>query len=284
MKNGKKILDDEITKSKNARLLNRINQKYFNKEMIYDKEKLTEAFTDSLHEFFFSNKFIILNDSLTPAAVVFHAYFGGQPPFSTQNKTEFPDAFILFSIEKWAKENFKEMVVISKDNEWVKFCEGSEYLTHYDSIDKFLSEYTKQEKFTEKAREIIENNSDWLKEILAEISLEHEFYAGNGDIDTINISDVDIDEINIIKISEGEAVISVKFNSEINADVSHDDYTYHDNKFHQYGTSSKASARIKSLAYICVIFDEDMNNINEWRDVELSGRKSIDLCDEGWHE
>lgn len=85
-------------------------------------------------------------------------YFNTQAPFeNNQNKkNEFPDAVALISIENWAKENNKKVLVVSKDNGWKNFCTSSEKLTYIDSLDKALSIANKSNKIIQdKIKEIL---------------------------------------------------------------------------------------------------------------------------------
>lgn len=69
-------------------------------------------------------------------------YFGARPPFSSKKedkKNEFPDALALISLEKWATENKTQIVVVSRDGDWISFCNESERLIVVDDFAKALS-------------------------------------------------------------------------------------------------------------------------------------------------
>lgn len=69
-------------------------------------------------------------------------YFGARPPFASKKedkKNEFPDALALISLEKWAVENNTQIVVVSKDGDWISFCNESERLIVVDDFAKALS-------------------------------------------------------------------------------------------------------------------------------------------------
>jgi DNA-directed RNA polymerase delta subunit len=61
---------------------------------------------------------------------VLKCYFEGAPPFHPENpkKSEFPDAIALLSLEGWAIDSETEVVVVSRDADWITFCETSEKL------------------------------------------------------------------------------------------------------------------------------------------------------------
>jgi hypothetical protein len=50
---------------------------------------------------------------------VFQAFYNNEPPFSFGSKKyEFPDGFIIKSIEAWCKSNRKKMIVVTKDGDY----------------------------------------------------------------------------------------------------------------------------------------------------------------------
>ena len=64
------------------------------------------------------------------------AYFHVVPPFDTvaKKKNEFPDAMALHSLEAYAKEEQKKMLVVSADIGWKNFCRESESLVYEDNL------------------------------------------------------------------------------------------------------------------------------------------------------
>lgn len=57
-------------------------------------------------------------------------YFDHVAPFSESatKKHEFPDAMALLALEDWAREGETQVMLVSRDGDWKRFCEGSEYL------------------------------------------------------------------------------------------------------------------------------------------------------------
>jgi hypothetical protein len=52
------------------------------------------------------------------------AYKQRKPPFSNKKKCEFPDAYALFSLEKWRQSNKASIIVVSRDEDWEGFAES----------------------------------------------------------------------------------------------------------------------------------------------------------------
>lgn len=69
-------------------------------------------------------------------------YFDNKPPFSAtkeNKKFEFPDAFALMSLEQWAIKNGTQILVVSKDKDWIEFCDPSEHLIVVKELAEALS-------------------------------------------------------------------------------------------------------------------------------------------------
>jgi hypothetical protein len=57
-------------------------------------------------------------------------YFSFQPPFAEREskKNEFPDALAVMSLNAWAEQNDTKILVVSNDDDWVRYCEGTSRL------------------------------------------------------------------------------------------------------------------------------------------------------------
>jgi hypothetical protein len=74
-------------------------------------------------------------------ATLVDLFLEAKPPFSKNSakKFEFPDALTLISLENWAAKIETKVVVVSKDNDWKKYCEHSKALYHVDELANALS-------------------------------------------------------------------------------------------------------------------------------------------------
>lgn len=74
---------------------------------------------------------------------VLDRYFTHSTPFSKGEKCkhEFPDAFALLSIEKWAKDEKLKVLVISSDKAWISFATQSEHLEYVSKLPDALEEF-----------------------------------------------------------------------------------------------------------------------------------------------
>lgn len=69
-------------------------------------------------------------------------YFEKNPPFSDKKKSEFPDAIVLKSLELWCEENNQKCIILSKDNDFIRY--KSDCLIHKD-MDEFIKEIVADE-------------------------------------------------------------------------------------------------------------------------------------------
>ena len=81
-------------------------------------------------------------------------YFDVKPPFSTRKKKEFPDAFILSTLDAYYKDHRANIAVVSGDQDFGNACNLRRYIIHFDSLEKFVGafepELTKEHYFAEK--------------------------------------------------------------------------------------------------------------------------------------
>lgn len=77
-----------------------------------------------------SGAIVVEADDHIDVSDVLKSYFEAAPPFHHENpkKKEFPDAIALLSLEAWASDKETEVVVVSRDSDWITFCEQSEKL------------------------------------------------------------------------------------------------------------------------------------------------------------
>lgn len=107
-----------------------------------------------------------------------HRYFERLPPFDAPDKrSEFPDAIALLSLESWVLDRDRGMLVISKDDDWRRFCESSKTgkLYYLSSLPSALSiiNGSPQER-TERTNKIAEfiKSGDFKSEVLRQFELK----------------------------------------------------------------------------------------------------------------
>lgn len=90
-------------------------------------------------------------------------YFSSIAPFelSGAKKSEFPDAFALLSIEKWAERNNIKVLAVSKDKGWIDFANTSNHITVVKGLAEALTHFQPHnfaESIIEDLRELLEED------------------------------------------------------------------------------------------------------------------------------
>lgn len=188
----------------------------------------------------FENFYSKVNGKVIPASRVnvdelMDLYFNTLPPFEnkTEKKNEFPDAIALLSLECWASENDKTMVVVSKDKGWHAYAQDSQWLHVVSELPHALSlfqPHTKITKIIERLRKdgAFENSGELYEKIISTLAnatanMEPEIQANSFlhyEYDNLQLEYVghqlalssETDEllVNIVSVEDNSAVIGVK--------------------------------------------------------------------------
>ncbi len=175
---------------------------------------------------------------------VLACYFDRSPPFHAENpkKNEFPDAIALLSLDGWARDNETEVIVVSRDEDWISFCEKSDNLHHVKELPLALALFQSPDeavgKMVEDLRAMLNDpTSDVFSRLEYEIrNLEwSEYITFNGDSqfqldeddphvdiekcyfvdqkDSIVVTDIEEDAISVVFALqvEGEIVVNYEF-------------------------------------------------------------------------
>lgn len=70
-------------------------------------------------------------------------YFSAEAPFAPagSKKNEFPDAIALMSLESWAKENQTKILAVSKDGDWKRFSDGSDFIDVVEDLAEAIATF-----------------------------------------------------------------------------------------------------------------------------------------------
>lgn len=174
---------------------------------------------------------------------VFDKYFKEEPPFKEGlKKSEFPDAFVLASIEQWCKSGIlQKMVIISTDKDWLSY--KSPYLIPIEDIEtvlKFIAESKESMEdrimFTDR---LFDKNIDAVKELIDKTLHENDLYFEARDDSEINgykVSNIIVTGLSLMDIEEEYAEYYVEISFDITADISFEDYenAYYDKETSEY--------------------------------------------------
>jgi len=155
---------------------------------------------------------------------IFTNYFEINPPFDNgEKKYEFPDAFVISSIELWAKNNDEKIYVISADKGIQNALEDSNHLIYLKTINEFIDLYNRfDSKLPDITNEIIDNNIDDISERISEEFIELSFYLDDedGDISDVEVEEITIEDVYVINASNDLAEIELTVNVDYSASIS----------------------------------------------------------------
>lgn len=198
---------------------------------------------------------------LVESEKIFEKYFSLEPPFEERKKTEFPDAAIIFSLEKWINlscDKGDEVYVVTRDEGFKKGIENLDMrnmdiqvtedlipiFNIFTEID--VSRIFKSEEGTIKDYFQSYMEEDLLLCIKEDHISEYEIivnnYSNDEEVNDLDITDIYIDELNFIEASYDESgkffliVLKADVYGRILVKYTYDDYenAYYDSEIKEY--------------------------------------------------
>lgn len=202
-------------------------------------EDINSELLGKFDDFLSEAKVTILKINQVPSDLVFQSYFLQSPPFREgRKKSEFPDAFALFSLKAEAENQDRILYIVSGDSDWINFCkENNEFLIGLESIDNLLEKIIREDESEdeiEKCYEFLEDNIHTVKQEITNQFPELDFSVdlsslgyvewGTEEIETTVISVV-IQDTSLIDIDESDSnelqiIFELQVKVEFTADVS----------------------------------------------------------------
>jgi hypothetical protein len=231
IRDAKAALDRALKDAQNEVLTIEANVKNA-RELVSSTKTDLEIAEERLKAFYQRCNAVILNAGNVPSREVIDRYFAHKPPFAEtgDKKAEFPDAYALLSLEKWAEENDFKVLVVSGDKGWRDFCADSNRLVYEENLGTALKILQPEdaaaqlmqdfnnalisnndvngvlEKITARIKDDVENleidvNADsrfyWEAEDVHAIYKKHEFF---------HLSETQVD-LDLVKDTENHAVV-----------------------------------------------------------------------------
>lgn len=203
-----------------------------------DLNIILEESDNMLKSTFNDSKIVIIDYQELNIKCVFNKYFQEEFPFSSgKKKNEFPDAFALYSIEKWASENSTKVNLFSNDQDLLKY--HSENLIIHENFDEYINnkireeqEYeaiiSKVDKFIkEEQHDILSFVSEWVKDQLNDTSIYLDItnWLEVYDVDVTNVES-EIAEYEIMEFNDEYIAVQFKMLIRYVVDLSIDDEDY----------------------------------------------------------
>lgn len=198
--------------------------------LIESEKRLQETFSEA--------KFNVIQYPVLNIGDIFRQYFNQDFPFgSGKKKNEFPDAFALSSIEKWAIENTTKVILFSKDNDLLNY--KSEHLIIHEDFDEYINDKIREDEENEAAikrvdqfierepHDILLNMSEWVKDQLDDISHYYDF-TNYLEIHDLEVSEVnsEIDDYEIMEFDQEYIAVQFKILVSFRVELTIDDEDY----------------------------------------------------------
>jgi predicted nucleic acid-binding protein len=169
----------------------------------------------------------IINNNTADIDNVFKLYFQRKSPFGEgKKKCEFPDAFVLDALDRYAKNLDEKIYVISEDKDFAQGAAHFDNIIYSASLKEFLNIATIHYELL--APQVI----DFLKREIKQVTqkIEKDFlYLGfylsdqEGDVDDVNVTEVSDPETFLIDVNDGYAIFEITCNISYSANVIYDD-------------------------------------------------------------
>lgn len=226
-----------FTKNNNIKILKCLDESPFGGEIkIPSQEEIYKNIHAKFEEFIDSPNVELLTTDKVNSKIIFEKYFNSEPPFDKKDKKfEFPDAFVLETINEISRVRGQEIYVISSDNDMKSYVELNSNLLHLNNINELNDLIIHNDKNLAEPANFADEVFEYLKENIIEIAkskiCESEFevaqfydYFYDDIINNIEINSIEISEKNLQEVSRTEAEYQVNFNVELTVDLSIPDY------------------------------------------------------------
>jgi PIN domain len=112
--------------------------------VLFGEQAGAERTEERLHDFLQVSEALVLSCADFVAMTdLLSRFVGTKPPFGNKEakKHEFPDAIALLALEGWAVKNDTNVVAVSSDGDWRRFCVDSKRVYFVDDLAQALSAF-----------------------------------------------------------------------------------------------------------------------------------------------
>lgn len=155
----------------------------------------------------------IISENIVSIEEVFKLYYDQEPPFNISKKYEFPDAFIVKTIDTWCKVNKKKMFFVTKDNDFKEY--KSSHLIILQNLSDLLVRITEYYDSLQEVKllplikkSLLENKEAMLSLINVELDSSIKFELDYENTSELNRSYPELHNYKITSIRPGYAEIT----------------------------------------------------------------------------
>jgi len=164
-----------------------------------------------------------IDASCVDTEAILNLYFDRKPPFGDgKKKSEFPDAFSLFSLKSYLNKKDAKIYVVSEDPDMKSFCDGDSQLKSISSLAKVLDLYNEHTNtITAEVKQYFVTNVVSVKEEIKDYLDKCDVYNSlwKDDFEVWGISVTNIGDITPSILSIRAKEIEVTFNLMIQFEV-----------------------------------------------------------------
>lgn len=164
---------------------------------------------------------------------MFDRYFNLKPPFDgTGKKSEFPDAFAAAALREYCKGPAVGSIhIVSDDGDWRRICADTPEFTYAKSLPALLELFVPRTHPIdfEAIKEAVRSKSDVVVAFLrkaiedADIYLYPDDSVINGEIDDVEVTEIQLEDVHVIGAKDGDAEVGVTCQVTVSMDITGDD-------------------------------------------------------------
>jgi hypothetical protein len=246
-----------------------------------EQSKFLEIGMQVWERFLADAKVEVVSASKVSAGDLLKSYFARKPPFSSEKKTEFPDAISLLSLEEWCQDKGSQLYLISDDPDLKAWCAERAGMHHVESLKTFLDLYNRaEEKLTQLALSLFEREERFFVSGIEESFSECTFvYDGDwdADVENVKITSTRVDGIDVIEVDEQHFILALEMEIRFEADISGTDYN--DSRWDSPYQTQVSCGEMYDVSFE-VIYDIETETVIEMKDVLFNDGTQIRIRDE----
>lgn len=193
-------------------------------------KKETKRLCSNFDKIIIETPFIIIPYDDIDFTKIIEDYFSENPPFKEgDKKNEFPDAFIISSIERYCEKNKVQIIAISNDSDWI--CYKPANFETSNDIDSIFEDIVKEKENDDAiglVTKLIHTNEAMIvakikKYITKNIYFENTDYI-DSEITNFALRELEVFDEAITYIDDMSAEITLNIRIDITADITYPDY------------------------------------------------------------
>ena len=117
------------------------------KSILIDSAEIDQLAEDRINKFINETSAIkLVCGEFISVTSLLEQYFSNKPPFaeSGTKKSEFPDAIVLYAVEKWVNDQEVNVLAVAFDKDWESYCKDSERIDYINDLSNALATFNKE--------------------------------------------------------------------------------------------------------------------------------------------